>query len=953
MSLTATANQCRFAGSGSINLTGDAYLYNLYNGSSNHATTFNLYVNGTGNQTINGAATIFRSGLPNFTINKSSGTLFYKDYLSFEGNYTYLAGTVDYTTNTNKEVFSNSLNISITGTHTLGDVVFYTGFGHCSFTFIGALNIANTMSLTATTNQCRFAGSGSINLTGDAYLYNLYNGSSNHATTFNLYVNGTGNQTINGAATIFRSGLPNFTINKSSGTLFYKDYLSFEGNYTYLAGTVDYTTNTNKEIFSNSLNISITGTHTLGDVVFYTGFGHCSFTFIGALNIANTMSLTATTNQCRFAGNGSINLTGDAYLFNIYGGSSNHATTFNLYINGTGNQTINGNTTLYRSGLPNSTINKSSGTLFLKDHITYEGDYTYTTGTIDYSSFTNRSIFTITKNINIPATHTLGNIEFTTLYSHSAFTINNTLIADNTMYFSGGNQCRFVNGALYAKSDVSVTNSYNGTANHAAGVVLTINGVGSQTFTGSGSTSTGRMPNIVINKPSGALFLNSIITSEGNWTYTQGDVDASTYASTVSFYLAKNIDAQSSSAIMKFYNVSLSDNTRRTLLGNMILTNVLNLGTGNIDLNSNKLTIYNSSTGAITNSTGYIKSEQTGNLSKLGWFLGSITGAHVIPFGTNGGTSIPFTFDLTSGTVDTVIVSTYPTNAANTPLPLAPNTVTNCGNNGNNSANTVDRFWQIDKTGISGTANLTFMAAASEVGAIANLKAERWNISTNLWDLLLPGQTSYALGAMVPNVTNFSPWTLSGNNSPLPIDLLSFNVEKCDEQACISWRTASETNCDHYTIERSSDALNFEELTTVAASGTSHKELSYSAKDAQPFSGTNYYRLKQTDFDGKYKYFEIKQITFSDFMDVNINPNPSFGNYRIVSKMEELSITVFDVVGRKVFELTYPSCDNSGQCERYFDISKLCSGTYNVLVNSKQGSKYFKVIKLDRDLSTN
>jgi len=946
MSMTASTNQCRFSGAGSINLTGNVYFNNLYNGVSSHGASFNLYVNGTGNQTFNGNTTIYRSTLPNTTINKTSGTLFLKDFLTYEGDYTYQAGIVDYTTNSNKTIYTNTKNINITGAHNLGEVEFYTGFNHCVFTFVGALNIVTTMSMTASTNQCRFSGAGSINLIGNAYFNNLYNGQSSHGASFILYVNGTGNQTFNGNTTIYRSTLPNTIINKSSGTLFLKDFLTYEGDYTYQSGIVDYTTNTNKTIYTNTKNINITGAHNLGNVEFYTGFNHCVFTFVGALSIVTTMSLTASTNQCRFSGAGSINLIGDAYLNNLYGGQSSHGASFNFYINGTGNQIIYGNTTIYRSGLPNTTINKSSGILYLKDHITFENNYTFTAGTLDYTSFNNRVIFTITKNINIPATHDLGNIEFSSIYSHSAFSINNTLIANNTLYLTGGNQDRFVTGQLQAKSDVSVTNSYNGTASHANTVTLTINGVGSQTFTGSGATGTGRLPNIIITKPSGTLFLNSIITGEGSWTYNTGIIDASTYLSTVSFYVANNLDAQGTSSIMKFYNLNLADNTRRTLIGNCIVTNILSLGTGNIDLNSNKLSVYNSSTGAITNSSGYIKSEHTSNLSKLSWMMGSTTGAHIVPFGTNGGTAIPFTLDLTGGTIDTVIVSTYPTNAANVPLPLAPNTVTNLGNSSpfNNSANTVDRFWQIDKTGGSGTADLTFYATAGEVGAIANLKAEHWNTTTNLWDVLLPGQTSYALGAKVPNVTNFSPWTLSGNNSPLPVELVSFDAIKCGNEVCLNWKTASELNCDFYTIERASDALDFKELSRVKGSGTTLNTSNYVDIDNEPKSGINYYRLKQTDLNGDQKYFNTVVVNFEGHLNVSIFPNPSKGMFTIKSNTNEIDIKVVDILGRIVFEQKLSQ--TNGIIETSFDLSNLSNGTYNALINASGEVISRKLIKI-------
>jgi len=95
----------------------------------------------------------------------------------------------------------------------------------------------------------------------------------------------------------------------------------------------------------------------------------------------------------------------------------------------------------------------------------------------------------------------------------------------------------------------------------------------------------------------------------------------------------------------------------------------------------------------------------------------------------------------------------------------------------------------------------------------------------------------------------------------LPIELISFEAKMNDnKQVDIFWATASEQNNDFFTIERSTDGLNWEIVTTVAGAGNSINRIDYHAYDARPVSGISYYRLKQTDFDGAFEYSYIVSV---------------------------------------------------------------------------------------------
>lgn len=74
----------------------------------------------------------------------------------------------------------------------------------------------------------------------------------------------------------------------------------------------------------------------------------------------------------------------------------------------------------------------------------------------------------------------------------------------------------------------------------------------------------------------------------------------------------------------------------------------------------------------------------------------------------------------------------------------------------------------------------------------------------------------------------------------------------------------SETNNDHFTVERSADAMCFEPIGFLAGAGTTSSRNEYSFMDDEPLEGISYYRLKQTDYDGTMTWSDIVAVRFKD-----------------------------------------------------------------------------------------
>ena len=151
---------------------------------------------------------------------------------------------------------------------------------------------------------------------------------------------------------------------------------------------------------------------------------------------------------------------------------------------------------------------------------------------------------------------------------------------------------------------------------------------------------------------------------------------------------------------------------------------------------------------------------------------------------------------------------------------------------------------------------------------------------------------------------------------PLPIELLSFEAKYMSEtyKVRLKWVTATEINNDLFTIERSQDGINWQTVSDIDGAGNSSKPIAYSAIDSSPYSGISYYRLKQTDFNGKTSYSQIVSIKSDNIGNILIFPNPTLSStITIKGKIAidgEIKIEFYNLVGQRVYTKMIQSSNN-------------------------------------------
>jgi len=167
----------------------------------------------------------------------------------------------------------------------------------------------------------------------------------------------------------------------------------------------------------------------------------------------------------------------------------------------------------------------------------------------------------------------------------------------------------------------------------------------------------------------------------------------------------------------------------------------------------------------------------------------------------------------------------------------------------------------------------------------------------------------------------------------LPIELKTFKAYTKGSNIEIYWSTASESNNDFFSVERSIDGENFEIIGEIEGAGNSNQFLEYIFTDKEPLDQVSYYRLKQTDYNLDYSYSEIvavkSEVKKEQIFKVYPNPvNKSESIKLYVSGLDSkvLEVSVYNSYGRLVFSKDY---NNSESIETSLNFHQsIPQGTY-------------------------
>lgn len=450
----------------------------------------------------------------------------------------------------------------------------------------------------------------------------------------------------------------------------------------------------------------------------------------------------------------------------------------------------------------------------------------------------------------------------------------------------------------------------NASANHTiSGSFVGSDALGNLTITQTGGSVTlmnniDLKGNFTTSNNTSVLNLNGMYMKvAGNFTNANGSSTVTnTAGSTVEFNGTGTQTYNQGASVLTLNNVVMNHTGPGvTCATNMVLgtSGVLTLTLGRLITNANEVRVTNTASGACTvgNNSCFVQ----GNLRR---YLNGAATSYSFPVGhaTKNYQLANITFTTTTtipqllARFDTYVppagpvASECPTNTYST-LPMLDNgywTITASANPTSGTYNTT--LYNTNYTNASGAAGWTVAKGAS---------TSSYALSGTCVG------TSTAAVTQRTGMNGFSVFGVAQSTAPLPVELVSFTGTTLEDRNQLTWTTASEMNNHYFDVERSDDGVTFYSIGRRMGHGTTTQMNSYSFDDFSPVEGTNYYRLKQVDYNGASTYSGVVTLEFhrGNMTVTNVKPNPTNGdvNFDFNGPTETIiHIVITDVTGRTV-----------------------------------------------------
>ena len=256
------------------------------------------------------------------------------------------------------------------------------------------------------------------------------------------------------------------------------------------------------------------------------------------------------------------------------------------------------------------------------------------------------------------------------------------------------------------------------------------------------------------------------------------------------------------------------------------------------------------------------------------------------------------------------------------------------------------RVWNVRRTASDINSTMGSTLTGSESGLVALFSFNQGS----------PGGSNSGLTYAIDGTSNnnhglLTGFSLSGtasnftlSNPILPVTFSYFTGAASNGSSLLRWQTAQEQNSKVFVVERSTDNKTFVEIGEVNAAGNSSLPTSYSFTDQAPAGGNNYYRIRETDLDGKFMYSSLVILNYSaaNHPGIRIYPNPARQtlNYVVTSPENSRSqAQITDLSGRLV--ISSPVQLSTGINSLSLEIGSLVPGVYVLRVIPQSGEPYY------------
>jgi len=161
---------------------------------------------------------------------------------------------------------------------------------------------------------------------------------------------------------------------------------------------------------------------------------------------------------------------------------------------------------------------------------------------------------------------------------------------------------------------------------------------------------------------------------------------------------------------------------------------------------------------------------------------------------------------------------------------------------------------------------------------------------------------------------------------PVPVTWLGFSGRREGATVWLQWQTANEINHDYFVVERSADGFSYQAIGRVEGAGNPASVQTYGYRDFNPWTGLNYYRLKQVDLDGQFSYSTVVRARFEQETEANIWYDATNQQIKLsFSKMQSGgALAIYAANGQLIKQYS-----SSEQAQLYeFTLPRLAAGLY-------------------------
>jgi type IX secretion system substrate protein len=269
----------------------------------------------------------------------------------------------------------------------------------------------------------------------------------------------------------------------------------------------------------------------------------------------------------------------------------------------------------------------------------------------------------------------------------------------------------------------------------------------------------------------------------------------------------------------------------------------------------------------------------------------------------------------------------------------------------NEGSHSIDRVYDISASNDFGLdATVRFYYFDAELSELIENDLEIWHYDDVEW-VSFGSESSNTTGNWVEasGFNSFHTITLAEDMTPLPIELLRFDaIVNENKMVDLFWTTTTETNNDYFTIERSKDGIQFEQIENIQGAGNSTEPRNYQTVDSNPYGGVSYYRLLQTDFDGTQSYSGIRVVNIELSQQYTVYPNPLKEVLHIVSDASARGKTIIeisDALGRIVYAQRIEMGEQINSID-INEVSKFEAGNYFLVIQTADEIYNFNLVKV-------